>query len=260
MSLLKEDHVYSFSQLETFNTCPYSFYLSKIEHEEQVNNIFAEQGSLIHDLIDRWAKGEYKTREELAEQYCLRYAIEVITPAPRRLAAQGYEEKTFKLGLDYFKNFDFFEGYKIIGTETKFRTDIAGRPFVGVVDMICEDLKTGEMIILDHKSKSLSSFKSSADEMYKQQYLYSKYFYEQYGRYPDRLVFNLFKEGGLKQERPFVKEKYDEVISWAADIIEKIESYTALSFLTECKEQPEKGGDFFCTNLCSVRQHCPNGK
>ena len=260
MSLLRDDHVYSFSQLTEFNNCPYSFCMNKIDHEEQSSNIFAETGTLIHDLLDQWAKGKLSV-EELPDEYCKRFPNEVITPAPRMLAAKGYEEKNFNLGLDYFRNFDQFRGFKIIGTETKFKTDIEGRPFVGVVDMVMQDEKTGEMIILDHKSKSLSSFRSSEEEMYKQQYVYSKYFFEEYGRYPDRLMFNLFKEGGLKQERPFRKEDYDKTIKWAIDTIERIESYEYIDFIGECKEQPKDNQpDWFCTQLCSFRKLCPNGQ
>lgn len=263
MSLLRDNHVYSYSQLTTFDECPYAFYMDKIEREDQVSNIFAEQGSLIHDLIDKWAKGEIEVYE-LAEEYTRRYPLEVITPSPKMLAAKGYDEKTFMLGLDYFRNFDGFKGLKIIGTETKFKTEIAGRTFVGIVDMVCEDEKNGELIVLDHKSKSLSSFKKEADSMYRQQYLYSKYIYETYGRFPDRLMFNLFKEGGLKQERPFEEAVYFQTLEWAKDTIERIENYDVLDFISECKEQPrnkkgEEIADFFCTELCSVRKHCPNG-
>lgn len=265
MSILREDHVYSFSQLMNFYGCPYAFYLDKIERESQVSNIFAEQGTLIHDLIDQWAKNKL-SKEDLPIEYAKRYHNEVITSAPKMLAMKGYEDKTYQQGLDYFINFDEFKGYKIIGTETKFRTDINGRPFVGVVDMICEEEKTGAMIILDHKSKSLSSFKKDEDDMYKQQYMYAKFFFEKYGRYPDKLVFNLFKEGGLKQERVFDINVYNETQKWAADIIERIENYEVIDFISECKEKEwtdEKGkkhsDGFFCENICSVREHCPNG-
>lgn len=257
MSILKDNHIYSFSQLTNFYNCPYAFYLDKVEHESQVSNIFAEQGTLIHDLIDQWAKGQIEA-EDLADEYCKRYPNEVITSAPKMLARIGYEDKAFNLGLDYFKNFDCFAGFEIVDTEKKFRTDIEGRPFVGVVDMVCKDQKTGEWIILDHKSKSLKAFKDAEDEMYKQQYMYSKFFFEKYGFFPDRLVFNLFKEGGLKQERPFKIEEYNETLKWATECIEKIESFDAMDFITECKEKTKKEC-FFCENLCGVREHCPNG-
>lgn len=252
MSLLRECHIYSYSQLSSFDECPYGFYLQRIEHMDQASNGFAEQGTLIHDLLDKWAKGEL-TKAQLPDEYARRYADEVVTAFPRMLAAKGYTEKAFNLGLEYFRNFDEFTGYTIIAAEEKFTTEIAGRPFVGIVDMVLRDDLTDELIVLDHKSKSMSAFKKNEDEMYRQQLLYAKYIYEKYGQWPDKLMFNLFKEGGEKPERPFRKEEYDAAIAWATDVIERIENSELIDWL-ESKEQ-----DFFCTEICSMRKHCHNG-
>ena len=253
---IDKNHVYSYSQLSSFDECPYEFFLERIERDEdgnrleQTSNAFAEHGTLIHDIIDKWAKGEL-TRDELTVEYDIRFEDEVVTPFPKVL--KDYRSKAYQLGYDYFANFDEFKGLKIIGTETKFETTIADRKFVGIVDMVAEDDETKELIILDHKSKSLSSFKKNEDEMYRQQLLYSKWFNEHYGRFPDRLMFNLFKVSGLRMERPFTKEAYDKALSWAEETIKNIESFEMLDFL-DTKPQ-----DFFCTDLCSMRKYCDNG-
>lgn len=258
MSLLKEGHKYSFSQLESFASCPFGYYLQKIEHNpDLVSNAFASQGTLIHDLLDLWAKGMIPA-EKLPEEYARRYPEEVKERWPRMLETKGYAEKAYQLGYDYFSNFDCFEGYDIVATEEKFEIDIAGRPFVGIVDMIMKDSKTGELIVLDHKSKSLDAFKKAEDEMYRQQLIYSKFVYEKYGKFPDLLMFNLFKENGLKKQRPFSKEQYEETLKWAEDIIVKIENSNVFDFLETKQVNPERP-DFFCTELCSCRKVCPNG-
>ena len=174
MGLLPDNHVYSYSQLSSFDECPYGFYLERIEKVDQVQNAFAEQGTLIHDLIDLWAKGQIPI-QDLPKEYEKRYADEVVSSWPRMLASKGYAEKTYQQGLQYFENFDGFKGYKIINTEEKFLTTLSDRPFTGVIDMVLEDEKTGALIINDHKSKSLSSFKKEEKTIYRQQYLYSKY-------------------------------------------------------------------------------------
>lgn len=253
MSILKSDHRYSYSQLSSFSECPYGFYLSRIEKADQLSNGFAEQGTLIHDLLDKWAKGEL-SKDVLAEEYARRYPDEVVTKFPKMLASKGYTEKAYQQGLDYFLDFDAFAGYEILAAEEKFETDIGGRKFIGIVDMIVKDETTDELIVLDHKSKSLSSFKKSEDEMYRQQLLYSKHVYEKYGQWPDRLMFNLFKEGGLKPERRFDQAEYNSAILWAIEQMEKIESYELLDWL-----QSKEEGDFFCHELCSVRKSCHNG-
>ena len=253
MSLLPENHTYSFSQLSSFAECPYGYYLERIEKVPKLGNAFAEQGSLIHDLIDQWAKGHIK-KENLVDEYIRRYPDEVVTSWPRMLASKGYVEKTYNQGLQYFQNFDGFKGFDIVDTEEKFETDIEGRPFIGIIDMLLKDERTGELIILDHKSKSLSAFRKEEPTIYRQQYLYSKYVHEKYGVWPDRLMFNLFKEGGVKKEKPFSLDEYNKVYNWAFDVIQKIESYEVMDWL-ESKET----SDFFCQELCNVRQNCFNG-
>ena len=254
MSLINENHVYSYSQLTQFEECPYGFYLQRIERLGQKSNGFAEQGTLIHDLIDQWAKGVLK-KSDLVSEYQRRYPEEVVTQFPRMLAAKGYAEKAYQAGLQYFENFDEFDDLEIIGTETKFETLLCGRRFVGIVDMVARDKATGELVVLDHKSKSYTSFTKSEDEMWRQQLIYSQYVYEKYGRYPDLLSFNLFKENGMRITKPFIRREYDDAQAWAGDLMSRMESNEMLDWLS-CKET----GDFFCQNLCSMREHCHNGK
>lgn len=259
MSMLPEQHVYSYSQLSSFAECPYSFYLQKIEHNpNMVQNAFASQGTLIHDLLDLWAKQQL-TKDQLSAEYKRRYPLEVTEPWPKLLAAKGYAQKAFQIGLDYFQNFDEFQEFEIISTEERFKIEIAGRPFVGVIDMVAKDKSTGELIVVDHKSKSLTAFKKAEEEMYRQQYLYSKYVYEQMGQWPDLLMFNLFKENGLKMSKPFDLQEYRQTLSWAEEQMIKMESYDFVDWLATKEVQPGKP-EFFCTELCSCRKVCPNGQ
>lgn len=251
MGLLPDNHVYSYSQLEQISQCPYAFYMQRIEKQPTVDNAFAQQGSLVHELIDMWAKGQIEA-EDLPYVYEIRYPQMVTASFPAYLATKGYATKAYEQCLDYFKNFDRFKGYDIIGTETKFQTEIEGRPFVGIIDMVLKDQETGELIVLDHKSKSLSSFKKEQDAMYRQQTIYAKAVHEAYDQWPDTLMFNLFKENGLKQSRPFSMEVYNETMDWAVRQIEKIETYDLMEYFETC----EPG--FFCENICSVRNLCPN--
>ena len=68
LGLMPEKHVYSYSQLSSFDECPYSFYLQRIEGvPETVSNGFAERGSLVHDLLDQWAK-KILTKEDMLHE------------------------------------------------------------------------------------------------------------------------------------------------------------------------------------------------
>jgi len=112
--------------------------------------------------------------------------------------------------------------------------------------------------VMDHKSKSWTEFRRHREEMYKQQYLYSYFVHEKYGEWPQFLAFNLFKEGGKKDEQEFSMDKFNEVMEWATKAIQQIESYDVLDWM-ECKQQKTPGKpDMFCASICSSRASCPN--
>lgn len=259
MGLLGDNHVYSYSQLSAFDECKYGFYLQRIEGiEEQASNAFAERGSLIHDLLDMWAK-KILTKEEMLAEYERRYSDEVISAWPRMMASKGYAKKAYETGIQFLENFDEFEGYEVLSAEEKFTiqlplSDGTTRPFTGIVDMILRENKTKDLIICDHKSKSLQSFKKDEDKMYRQQLLYASYVKDQYGEWPGSLMFHLFNESGVKPQRLFAMPQYEEALDWATKQIKGMEEYTVIDWLT-CKEKP----DFFCWELCSARKSCPNG-
>ncbi len=254
MGLIKDNHVYSYSQLSSFDECPYSFYLQRIERVDNImSNAFSERGSLIHDLLDKWAKGILK-KEDMKEEYIRRYADEVVTAFPSVM--RGYAEKAYYSGIDFLENFDEFEGYKVESAEEKFTIDLplcdgSTRKFTGIIDLILREQWTNDLVICDHKSKSMASFKKSENEMYRQQLLYSLYVYEKYGEYPKTLMFHLFGENGEKPFRAFDLKQFRETLSWASDCIHKIEGYTVLDWLTD-----KDSSDFYCQNLCNVRKNC----
>lgn len=258
MGLLGDNHVYSYSQLTSFDECKYGFYLQRIEGlQEQAENAFAQKGSLIHDLLDMWAK-KILTKDEMIAEYERRYSDEVVSAWPRMMASKGYAKKAYETGLQFLENFDEFEGYEVLSAEEKFTIDLpltdgTTRPFVGIVDMILKENKSGDLIICDHKSKSLQSFKKDEDNMYRQQLIYATYVIQKYGKV-DALMFHLFNESGVKPQRLFSREQYDEALQWASKQIKDMEEYSVIDWLV-CKEKP----DFYCWELCSARKSCPNG-
>ena len=258
MGLLGENHVYSYSQLSAFDECRYGFYLRRIEGiEEESSNAFAERGSLIHDLLDMWAK-KILTKEDMVEEYKRQYSEKVITAWPRMLASKGYAAKAYDQGIQFLENFDEFDGYEVLSAEEKFTIDLPlsngeTRPFVGIIDMMLQEKCSGDLIICDHKSKSLQSFKKDENKMYRQQLIYATYALKKYGEVA-RLMFHLFNEGGVKPQRLFSTQDYDEALEWASKQIIGIEDASIVDWLT-CKEKP----DFYCTELCSARKNCPNG-
>ena len=261
LSLLPDGHRYSYSQLSSFSECPFGYYLKHIEGVPDQSNGFAEQGSLIHDILDKWAKGELK-KEDLAAEYERRYPDEVVTSFPRILTAKGYAEKTYNQGLEYFKNFNGFPGYEIVSAEEKFDQPIkltngTERPFIAFVDLILRDEFSGGLVIFDHKSKSWTEFRRHRDEMYKQQYLYSYFVHEKYGEWPIATAFNLFKEMGKTDIQEFSTDTYNQTMQWATDAINQIESYDVLDWMMSKEQKTPGKPDLFCEAICGSRKMCP---
>lgn len=251
MEELWVDHV-SFSQLTTVEECPYEYFLLKMAGVEPEENAFAQAGNLCHQLLAGWAKGEIPIKE-LPVQWIQRFAKTVTAEFPNYLATKGYAEKLFDSVLTYFEQFDGFMGYDIIGAEKEFHSSIAGVPFIGIIDLILRDKETGGIVLVDHKSCSLSSFRKNKEQMYRQLMLYSKYCADTYGEFPEKLCFNLFKEHML-DERPFDREGYVAARLWAEAVIESMKAKDMIDWF-------ETKPDFFrCVNLCNCRGECAFGK
>ena len=251
MNDLCPDHV-SFSQLTTVTECPYQHFLLKVAGVEPVPNVFAQAGSLCHALMAGWAKGEIPI-SELATQWIQRFTKEVPAEFPSFLAAKGYAEKLFDSVLTYLEGFKGFPGNEIIGVEQEFSSMIAGERFVGIIDLLLRNETTGEITIVDYKSCSLSSFKKSKDQMYRQLLLYSKYVTDLFGCPPAKLRFELVKEG-IFDERDYDPEDYVAARLWAENVVNMMKQMDFTDWFTV---KP----DFFrCTNLCSCRNECNFGK
>lgn len=251
MSDLWIDHI-SFTQLSLAQDCPYSYYLQKIAKVNLVENAFSQAGALAHKLLAGWAKGEIR-KEDLPLNWVQLFPKTVTAEFPYFLASKGYAGKLFDCILTYFENFDGFPGFEIVGVEKEFSSSIADERFTGVIDLILKNKETGRMMIVDHKSCSMSSFRKSKEHMYRQLLLYSKYCADTYGEFPETLRFNLFKENTY-DERQFDREDFIATRLWAESIVKELKTKDVLDWF-------EVNPEFFrCTNLCSCRTNCIFGK
>ena len=49
---------YSFSKLSAWWVCPYGYFLRYIERKTGIGNAFASYGTLVHEIMEKYAKGE----------------------------------------------------------------------------------------------------------------------------------------------------------------------------------------------------------
>lgn len=244
---------WSFSRLNSFYNCPYEWKLRYIDCNKSENGFFGEYGSLIHKILEKYEKGELSLFE-LNDYYEEHFSESVPHDAPPNKYVdikQSYYEK----GLDYFNNIDLdLDKYEVLGVEKEVRFQIAGKDFVGYIDLLLKEKETGKIIILDHKSASIKILKngkvSKSDqehvrEFIRQLCLYAIPIIEEYG-HVDELWWNLFKDKNwLKM--PFHKEDYDEAIQWAEDTLKLIE--------TEKEWLPNNSSSYYCNYLCGQRNN-----
>ena len=198
--------------------------------------------------MERWAKGELMSFE-LADAYEAEYDEAVkhyFPPFPKGMAGQYYDE-----GLQYFQSFDGFgDDKEILSVEDKFELDIRGNRFVGIADLVLQDKKTGDIIVIDHKSKSMNSMKKAQYENTRQLYTYAAYVKERFGEFPTLLQFNMFRYG-VNINEPFAMERYEETMDWIERTIAQIKAE---------KEWKVSSSGYFCRFICSTRLHCPVGE
>ena len=186
---------------------------------------------------------------ELADAYEAEYDEAVkhyFPPFPKGMAGQYYDE-----GLQYFRSFDGFGSDKeILSVEDKFELDIRGNRFVGIADLVLQDKKTGDIIVIDHKSKSMNSMKKAQYENTRQLYTYAAYVKERFGEFPTLLQFNMFRYG-VNINEPFAMERYEETMDWIERTIAQIKAE---------REWRVSSSGYFCRFICSTRMHCPVGE
>lgn len=248
--------VWSHSRITSYTQCPYSFYLRYIiDDDDQYlseGNYYAEVGIFVHSILEMIYNGELKYED------ALNYFIDNFDDNVFYETRQSVMDKTYEACADYFAevDLDLTERADILGVELKIDTSIGEYKFTGYIDLLLRDKESGDIYIVDHKSSSYP-FKQDGKSVKKkdqsnflkykhQMYLYCKYVFEVYGKYPKWIVWNHFKDGKFAKI-PFNKAEYDEALEWYKNQIHTI----------ECDNDFESNREFFyCTQLCNFRASC----
>lgn len=246
----------SYTKLEDFENCPRSFFLKYVSDNridrEDVENAYAQYGTLCHGLIDEWAKQKLKP-EQLASEYVARYDKMVTKSFPAKCKTASVEY--YNGGLEYFEDFkEVVPNSTVLDSEQKHIVTMFGYPFSVVLDMRLK-LEDGRIAIVDHKSSGVKHFYGkNRKKKYRQLYLYAEGHKQVYGCYPDVLIFNLFREKRIIQE-DFSLETLNEVLEWGQSATDDI-IHMLTYFRDDEFEWTAKPSYFFCDNLCDVVEDC----
>ena len=248
--------VWSYSRISTYAQCKYQFYLKYIVNDTDEympeGNYYAEVGSYVHSILEKIFKGELSV-DDAAQYFVDNYENNVFYSVK-----QSIMDKTFDMCADYFADLslEWLNDFDIVGVEKEIETYIGEYKFTGFIDLLIRDKKTGDFIIIDHKSakypfskktqKLLKASENSFESYKKQMYLYSHAIKEMYGVYPKWIIWNHFKDHEVVRI-PFNEKDYANSIDWFIETIREIkmdESY------------PENQEYFYCHNLCDFRHSC----
>ena len=249
---LLDDITWSYSRIHQYEQCPYGFYLNKLDCTEiDEGNFYAESGSFLHEVNAKLFDGTLKI-DDAIDYYIENYGNNVVYTAK-----QSTMDKKYNQGIDYLAAFDCekLKDYEILGVEKKVLFEIDGYKFIGFIDLLLRNKHTKKILLVDHKSldhfmkKDGTPLKNQLPhfEAYsKQMYLYSKAIYEEYGEYPDRIIWNHFFDQQVT-DIPFNKDDYDNALKWAVDIIHKV---------YKDKKFNANQSYMMCKVLCGYRNCC----
>lgn len=232
---------WSFSRLRAYEDCGYGFFLKYIEEEEESKHFYAEYGSLMHRVLERFYGGAIN-KEQALSMFVTGFVLNVPNEVKPSISEKYYQQgRNFLLNLATPQE-------KVIGIEEKLSFEMRGYPFVGYIDLLLED--ENGLIIQDHKSHILRRGTKKQEEEFdsfaRQLYLYSVGVEQKYGRLPYKLRFNCFRDGSMPEEM-FDKNKYEETKQWALDTIGRIEQ--------ESKWEPSLEW-FKCRYICGFSDSC----
>lgn len=244
--------MFSFSTLHQYEQCPFAFYLKKIVGDAlNEGNYYSDIGSFVHEINEMIFKGDLQI-DNAIDYFIDNYDNNVVYATK-----QSTMEKKYNEAIDYLAAFDIdrLKGYEILGIEKEVRFKLNRYNFIGYIDLLLRDKKTGKIIIVDHKSsghflgkngKPLKNQLNNFNAYSKQMYLYSKAVYEEYGEFPEKICWNHFFEQ-TETVIPFVKEDYEDALNWAVDIIHKI---------YKDEEFQANQNYMMCNVLCSFKNCC----
>ena len=100
-SFLLDAMDWSYSRVNSFDQCPRMFYLTYLQCADRVDNAFAQWGTLVHSLLERY----YREQVELWDLTSL-YEKEYSKTVKERFPFPRLEDSYYERGIEYLNNFN----------------------------------------------------------------------------------------------------------------------------------------------------------
>jgi len=240
---------FSYSNINSFSTCKYGWFLNYIEHLDRISNCFADFGLICHRTLELFFKGKLEIYE-LAEYYKNNYYNFVTEPFPPfgNMANTYYQD-----GLDFFENFKFDKTkYDILQIEKEINTIYFGNKIIAKPDIVLKNKKNKNIILLDYKTSKLKGTKQDdkkLEEYRRQMEIYTHFIWQE-DKIEINKIFLWFIRNKKIVELDVNPMKIIDSLNWLDEGIENIKKET------EWLPNNTKENKFFCFNLCSMRNQC----
>lgn len=245
-----EDMYFSYSSISGFDTCKHQFFLTYINAEERGQNFYSQYGSHIHDVLEKYFKGELKSYQ-LSDYYSENYdkSVTLNPPAFQKNVNETYREK----GQVFFDYFSFDKDlYDVVLIEGSLKVEIDGVKLVVKPDLILKEKSTGKHVLFDYKSSNgfLTSGKRDNKKFtgyIKQMYLYKHYIKKVMDIDIEDIVLWFPRYDRMEHIEIDIKEE-TKTVEWFQNTIKNI--------LNEEDFVANTSNAFFCNSLCSVSSAC----
>lgn len=245
---------WSFSRVNSFETCKYSWLLQYIYNEDRKQNYFSSYGLFSHEIMEKWWDKKIETFE-LAKYYEENYDDCVTIPAPSFLEKYNFSQRAYNDAHKFYETFDWNrDDFELLGNEDTIETEHRGKKLTIRPDTLVKHIPSNEVWLIDYKTsamfdKKTGKAKEDKLETYKKQlFLYAYFIEREQGHKIDKIVL-VFPKFALDKNIvvDYNEDIANEYLDWFFETIEKIEQEENF------EASPNK---FFCDNLCSVSESC----
>lgn len=247
-------HVVSFSQFSQWNDCPYRWFLNYVKkHRIREPSIHLLFGTSMHEVIQSYISAIFKSVKvgealDLLKMLSLRMAINY------KLMKKEFSDIADPVSKDDMVEF-YYDGVEILNWLKKHRKDyfntktheligieipadrelVPGLKFVGDLDIVLKEKKTGKVKIIDIKTatKSWNSYKKSSDSTTMQLVIYKIFYADKYNIPADNISIEyLVVKRKLKTKCEFPQKRIQKVIPASGKPTRNKIIYKLKSFVT----------------------------
>jgi DNA helicase-2/ATP-dependent DNA helicase PcrA len=248
--LVREDHHFSASGLQTYSKCPAQYKFSNVLRVPSAPRTYFQLGSVVHAIIERLTAQELEgippTIEHANEMLEHFWSSAAYTSKQKEAEDKAQAQQMLATYLAWNERNE----NEIIGAEMKFTFTLNGRSVTGFIDRV-ERRPTDEYIVLDFKTGYPVETKNTIKQNI-QMNVYALAVLDTFGTLPqraslyyvkhDKMVDYLPTEDHVEQQRMRLSEMIDNVVLERFPEMPSYQTCRSCSYQILCEEKEIRAG------------------